>query len=194
MQRAILILSLLSIQLLVKAQPLTGADQMNRYLPQLLGKRVAVFANATSVVGGVNLVDTLVKRGVHIVKIFSPEHGFRGDADAGASVGNQKDPGTGIPIISLFGAKRKPGPDDLKDVDVMLYDIQDVGVRFYTYISSLQQYLESAVENHRPLIILDRPDPNGSYVDGPVLDTAFRSFVGLEPVPIVNVPNPPVPM
>ena len=110
MQRAILILSLLSIQLLVKAQPLTGADQMNRYLPQLLGKRVAVFANATSVVGGVNLVDTLVKRGVHIVKIFSPEHGFRGDADAGASVGNQKDPGTGIPIISLLALKESPVP------------------------------------------------------------------------------------
>ena len=185
MQRAIVILILLSLQVLAKAQPLTGADQMNRYVPELRGKRVAVFANATSVVGGVNLVDTLVKKGIHIVVIFSPEHGFRGDADAGASVGNQKDPSTGIPIVSLYGAKRKPSSGDLKDVDVMLYDLQDVGVRFYTYISSMQHFLESAVENHRPLIILDRPDPNGSYVDGPVLDTAFRSFVGSEPIPIV---------
>jgi uncharacterized protein YbbC (DUF1343 family) len=136
-------------------------------------------------VGGVNLVDTLVKSGVRIVEIFSPEHGFRGDADAGATVGNQTDPQTGIPIISLYGSKRKPSAADLADVDVMLYDIQDVGVRFYTYISSLQQYLEAAVENHRPLIILDRPDPNGFYVDGPVLDTAFRSFVGSQPVPVV---------
>ncbi|HWB93163.1 MAG TPA: DUF1343 domain-containing protein [Puia sp.] len=185
MQRTFFFLTVLSIHLLAKAQPLTGADQMDRYLPQLRGKRVAVFANATSVINGVNLVDTLVKKGINIVEIFSPEHGFRGDADAGATVGNQRDASTGIPIVSLYGPKRKPSADDLKDVDVMLYDIQDVGVRFYTYISSLQHYLESAIENHRPLIILDRPDPNGSYVDGPVLDTAFRSFVGSQPVPVV---------
>ena len=185
MQRVIYILLLLSFLLPGKAQPLTGADQMDRYLSLLRGKRVAVFANATSVVNGVNLVDTLVKKGINIVEIFSPEHGFRGDADAGASVGNQKDPRTGIQIISLYGAKQKPSADDLKDVDIMLYDIQDVGVRFYTYISSLQRFLESAIENNRPLIILDRPDPNGSYVDGPVLDTAFRSFVGSQPIPIV---------
>ena len=166
-------------------QVLTGAEQMEIYLPKLEGKRVAVFANATSVVGGTNLVDTLVKKGIRIVKIFSPEHGFRGDADAGATVGNQQDPATGIPIVSLYGAKRKPDAADLADVDVLVYDIQDVGVRFYTYISSLQKYMEGAIENHRPLIILDRPDPNGSYVDGPVLDTAFRSFVGAQPIPVV---------
>ena len=166
-------------------QVLTGAEQMDIYIPKLQGKRVAVFANATSVVGSTNLVDTLVKKGIRIVKIFSPEHGFRGDADAGATVGNQQDPATGIPIVSLYGAKRKPDAGDLADVDVLVYDIQDVGVRFYTYISSLQKYMEGAIENHRPLIILDRPDPNGSYVDGPVLDTAFRSFVGEQPIPVV---------
>ena len=166
-------------------QVLTGAEQMDVYIPKLQGKRVAVFANATSVVGSANLVDTLVKKGIRIVKIFSPEHGFRGDADAGATVGNQQDPATGIPIVSLYGVKRKPDATDLADVDVLVYDIQDVGVRFYTYISSLQKYMEGAVENHRPLIILDRPDPNGSYVDGPVLDTAFRSFVGAQPIPVV---------
>lgn len=185
MQRLLLILGFLSIQFLVKAQPQTGAEQMNEYLPLLQGKRVAILTNYTALVGGATVVDTLVKRGINIVKIFSPEHGFRGNADAGATVGNQKDPVTGIPIISLYGSKRKPSADDLADVDVMLYDIQDVGVRYYTYPGSFQRYMESAVENHRPLIVLDRPDPNGDYVDGPVLDTAFRSFVGMQPVPVV---------
>jgi uncharacterized protein YbbC (DUF1343 family) len=169
----------------VSAQIMTGADQMSRYLPLIQGRSVAVFANATSVVGGSHLVDTLLKAGVHIVRIFSPEHGFRGDADAGAVVGNQQDPATGVPIISLYGKKVRPDAADLTDVDVLIYDIQDVGVRFYTYISSLQKYMESAIEHHLPLVILDRPDPNGFYVDGPVLDTAFRSFVGEQPVPIV---------
>jgi len=164
---------------------LTGADQLDQYLPLLQGQSVAVFANPTSVIGNSHLVDTLVKLGIHIRKIFSPEHGFRGDADAGATVGNQTDPRTGIPVISLYGGKLKPTAEDLADIDVLLYDIQDVGVRFYTYISSMQRFLEAAIENNRPLIILDRPDPNGSYVDGPVLDTKFRSFVGMQPIPIV---------
>jgi uncharacterized protein YbbC (DUF1343 family) len=164
---------------------LTGADQLDQYLPLLQGQSVAVFANATSVIGNTHLVDTLVKLGIHIRKIFSPEHGFRGEADAGAKVGNQTDPGTGIPVISLYGAKTKPTADDLADVDVLLYDLQDVGVRFYTYIASMQRFLEAAIENNRPLIILDRPDPNGFYVDGPVLDPKFRSFVGMQPIPVV---------
>lgn len=185
MRRLLTILAILMTQLIANAQPQTGAEQMAEYLPLLQGKRVAILTNYTALVNGANVVDTLVKRGVNIVKIFSPEHGFRGDADAGATVGNQKDPVTGIPIISLYGSKRKPGADDLADVDVMLYDIQDVGVRFYTYPASLQRYMESAIENHRPLIILDRPDPNGQYVDGPVLDTAYHSFVGMQPVPVV---------
>jgi uncharacterized protein YbbC (DUF1343 family) len=164
---------------------LTGADQLDQYLPLLQGQSVAVFANATSVIGHTHLVDTLVKLGIHIQKIFSPEHGFRGDADAGATVGNGTDPATGIPVVSLYGARTKPTADDLAGVDVLLYDIQDVGVRFYTYIASLQRFLEAAIENDRPLIILDRPDPNGFYVDGPVLDIKFRSFVGMQPVPVV---------
>ncbi len=164
---------------------LTGADQLDQYLPLLQGQSVAVFANQTSVIGNTHLVDTLIKLGIHIRKIFSPEHGFRGDADAGATVGNQTDPGTGIPVISLYGSKLKPTADDLADIDVLVYDIQDVGVRFYTYISSMQRFLEAAIQNNRPLIILDRPDPNGSYVDGPVLDTKFRSFVGMQPIPVV---------
>src|SRR6202042_1472551 len=119
----------------------TGADQLDQYLPLLQGQSVAIFANPTSVIGNTHLVDTLIKLGVHIRKIFSPEHGFRGDADAGAKVGNGTDPGTGIPVISLYGSKTKPTTDDLAGVDVLLYDIQDVGVRFYTYIASMQRFL-----------------------------------------------------
>ena len=185
MRRHFFLLAILSMQLLVQAQPQTGAEQISVYLPLLQGQRVAILTNYTALVNGSNVVDTLVKRGVQITKIFSPEHGFRGDADAGATVGNQVDPKTGIPIVSLYGSKRKPSAGDLFDVDVMLYDIQDVGIRFYTYPASLQRFMEAAIENHRPLIILDRPDPNGQYVDGPVLDTAFRSFVGMQPVPVV---------
>jgi uncharacterized protein YbbC (DUF1343 family) len=164
---------------------LAGAQQMSLYLPLLEGKSVAVFANATSMVGPLHLVDTLLKKGVRIRKIFSPEHGFRGDADAGEHVNSATDPATGIPIISLYGSKNKPSPADLADIDILLFDIQDVGVRFYTYISSLQRYMESAIDNHLPLIILDRPDPNGFYIDGPLLDPKFRSFVGMQPVPVV---------
>lgn len=162
-----------------------GAERLNVYLPLLKGKRVAVFANQTSMIGNTALVDTLLKRGVDIKVIFGPEHGFRGMADAGEKVGNAVDEKTGIPVISLFGSKRKPLPEDIKDVDVLLFDIQDVGVRFYTFISSLEEYIEAAVENHKPLLILDRPNPNGFYVDGPVLDKKFSSFVGREAIPIV---------
>lgn len=185
MRRVIFVVLMLAIYVGANAQLLTGADQLGQYIPMLKGKRVAIFANATSTVGRSHLVDTLVKMGVVIHTIFSPEHGFRGDADAGATVRNQQDPATGIPIVSLYGSKVKPSPADLAAIDVMVYDIQDVGVRFYTYISSLQKYMEAAVENHLPLVILDRPDPNGWYVDGPVLDTAFRSFVGEQPIPVV---------
>lgn len=177
----------LSVCITVHSQPriIPGAERMERYLPWLRGANVAIFANQTSVVGSSHLVDTLLKLGIHIKKIFSPEHGFRGNSDAGEQVGSQADPATGIPIISLYGNKLRPAAADLEDVDVMIFDIQDVGVRFYTYISSLQKYLEAAILNDRPLIILDRPNPNGFYVDGPVLDTRFRSFVGMQPIPIV---------
>ena len=164
---------------------ITGADRMHVYLPMLKGKAVAVFANQTSLVNGTHLVDTLIKSGINVVKIFGPEHGFRGDADAGEKVSDARDTKTGLPVISLYVSHKKPTPDDLKDVDVLIFDIQDVGVRFYTFISSLQYYLEAALENHKPLLILDRPNPNGFYVDGPVLDTSFKSFVGMQPIPIV---------
>lgn len=162
-----------------------GAERMEVYVPMLKGKSVAVFANQTSMVGNIHLVDALVKKGIKVVKIFGPEHGFRGNADAGEKIGNYTDEETGIPVISLYGSKRRPSDDDLKDVDIMIFDIQDVGVRFYTYISSMQEYMEAAFENSKPLLILDRPNPNGFYVDGPVLDKKFKSFVGMQPVPIV---------
>jgi len=162
-----------------------GAERLEVYVPLLKGKSVAVFANQTSMVQQTHLVDTLIKRGVKVVKIFAPEHGFRGDADAGEDVGNVIDKKTGIEVISLYGKHNKPTEEDLKGVDVMLFDIQDVGVRFYTFISSLQYFMEAAFENSKPLLILDRPDPNGFYVDGPVLDPKFKSFVGMQPVPIV---------
>jgi hypothetical protein len=164
---------------------LTGADQTNIYFSLLKGKKVALFANPTSVIEKRHLLDTLISSGINVTIIFGPEHGFRGKADAGEHIDNDTDTKTGIPVISLYGNHKKPTKDDLKNVEVMLFDIQDIGVRFYTFISSLQYYMEAAFENNKQLIILDRPNPNGFYVDGPVLDTAFRSFIGMQPVPIV---------
>jgi uncharacterized protein YbbC (DUF1343 family) len=164
---------------------LAGAERMEVYLPLLKGKRVGIFANQTSMVGNTHLVDTLRKSGIDIKVIFGPEHGFRGTADAGEKVTNYIDKETGIPVVSLYGSKRKLSAEDVKDVDVLIFDIQDVGVRFYTFISSLQEFIESAIEFDKPLIIFDRPNPNGHYVDGPVLDTTYKSFVGMQPIPIV---------
>jgi len=164
---------------------ITGAERMDVYVPLLKGKRVAVFANQTSMVGNTHLVDTLKKSGVDVVLIFGPEHGFRGTASAGENLSSYVDEKTGIPVISLYGKKQRPSEDDLRNIDILIFDIQDVGVRFYTYISSLQEYMEAAFENSKPLLILDRPNPNGFYVDGPVLDPRFKSFVGMQPVPIV---------
>lgn len=167
------------------AQVKAGADRINVYLPLLKGKKVGIFANQTSMVGNVHLVDTLRKLGVDIRVIFGPEHGFRGTADAGEKIGNYIDDKTGIPVVSLYGSKRKPSPEDVKDADVLLFDIQDVGVRFYTYISSLEEFMEAAFEMGKPLMVLDRPNPNGHYVDGPVLDKKYQSFVGRQSVPVV---------
>jgi uncharacterized protein YbbC (DUF1343 family) len=164
---------------------LSGAERVNVYLPLIKGKTVGIFANQTSVVGNTHLVDTLQKLGIKIKAIFSPEHGFRGTADAGEKVGNYTDEKTGIPVISLYGSKRRPSAGDVKDIDILIFDIQDVGVRFYTYISSLEEFMEAAFELSKPLMILDRPNPNGFYVDGPVLDLKYRSFVGRQPIPIV---------
>lgn len=165
--------------------PLTGAERLDQYLPLLKGQRVAILTNPTAVVGDGHLVDTLLHLGVQVVKIFGPEHGFRGDADAGAQVNNAVDAKTGLPVISLYGKHNKPTPAELADVDVMIFDIQDVGTRFYTYINSMQRFLAAAAENHKKCIILDRPNPNGFYVDGPVLEPDFRSGVGLQPIPVV---------
>jgi uncharacterized protein YbbC (DUF1343 family) len=181
----LLLISYASGSQITNGKIITGADRTEVYIPLLKGKRVAVFANHTAVIGNTHLVDSLLKRGVNIVKAFGPEHGFRGTADAGQKMDNYIDPATGIPVISLYGKKRRPSAEDLADVDILIFDIQDVGVRFYTYISSLQEYMEAAFENSKPLLILDRPNPNGHYVDGPVLDTAYRSFIGMQPVPIV---------
>ncbi len=167
------------------AQITPGAAQLDKYLPALKGRSVAVFANQTSVVGNQHLVDLLLSKGISIKKIFSPEHGFRGTADDGKQINDSVDAKTGILLVSLYGKKRKAAPEDLQDVDVMIFDIQDVGARFYTYISSLQEYIESAVQSNKTLLILDRPNPNGFYVDGPILDRRFKSFVGMQPVPIV---------
>ena len=164
---------------------LPGAYQTETYLPLLKGKRVGIFANQTSNIGKQHLVGSLQKLGIKITKAFGPEHGFRGKADAGEKVDNYIDSATGIPIVSLYGKKRKPTAQDIADVDILLFDIQDVGTRFYTFISSLQEFIESAIEFDKPLIILDRPNPNGFYVDGPILDSNYKSFVGMQPIPIV---------
>jgi uncharacterized protein YbbC (DUF1343 family) len=161
-----------------------AAERINVYLPLIKGKKVGIFANHTSTVGNGHLVDTLQKLGVDIRVIFGPEHGFRGTIPDGVKIADYKDEKTGILVVSLYGAKRRPSTDDIKDVDVLIFDIQDVGTRFYTYISSMQEFLECAIENNKPLILLDRPNPNGFYVDGPVLDPKFKSFVGMQPIPI----------
>jgi uncharacterized protein YbbC (DUF1343 family) len=162
-----------------------GAERLSVYLPMIKGKRVGIFANQTSVVGHTHLVDTLLKSGVKVSVIFGPEHGFRGTADAGEKVGTYTDEQTGIKVVSLYGSKRRPSEDDVKDVDILIFDIQDVGVRFYTFISSMEEFINAAFEYGKPLLLLDRPNPNGFYVDGPVLDPAFHSFIGMHAIPVV---------
>lgn len=164
----------------------TGAEQIDRYLNLLKGKSVAIVANQTSVIGKTHLVDSLLKLNIKIIKIFSPEHGFRGETEAGEIIKSSIDEKTGLKIISLYGNNKKPSSSDLKDVDIMIFDIQDVGVRFYTYISTLHYVMEACAENNIPLVILDRPNPLGYFVDGPILEPKFSSFVGMHPVPIVH--------
>lgn len=163
-----------------------GAERLSDYLPLLEGKKVALLVNQTAVVGKTHLVDTLLSHRVSIKKIFAPEHGFRGAADAGEHVKDSVDARTGIPVMSLYGNKKKPSAEDLKGIDIIIFDIQDVGVRFYTFISSLHYLMEACVENDKQLIVLDRPNPNGWYVDGPLLKKEFQSFVGVDPIPVVH--------
>ncbi|MBN8784768.1 MAG: DUF1343 domain-containing protein [Terrimonas ferruginea] len=164
----------------------TGADQTEKYVPYLKGKRVAVLANPTTIIGKRHLVDSLLSRGINIVKAFGPEHGFRGNASNGAKVADEKDAATGIPVISLYGNKRKPTKADLADVDVFIFDIQDVGCRFYTYINVLRDVMESCADNNKELLILDRPNPNGYLIDGPILDMEYKSGIGQFPIPIAH--------
>jgi len=166
---------------------LPGADQTQLYLSYLKGKNIGMVVNPTSVIGDklTSSVDSLLKLGINIKKIFGPEHGFRGNASNGATVDDSTDPKTGLPVISLYGKHYKPTPADLNGINLMTFDIQDVGARFYTYLSTLQYVMEACAENNIELVILDRPNPNGFYVDGPVLDTAFKSFVGMDQVPVV---------
>ncbi|GAO42618.1 exo-beta-N-acetylmuramidase NamZ family protein [Flavihumibacter petaseus] len=164
----------------------TGAEQTQQYVPLLKGKRVAILANQTTIIGRQHLVDSLLKLQVNIVKIFGPEHGFRGNASNGAKVKDEQDAKTGLKLLSLYGAKRKPTKEDLADVDIVIFDIQDVGCRFYTYINVLRDVMEACAENGKPMLVLDRPNPNGYLVDGPILDMSLKSGIGQFPIPIAH--------
>jgi len=171
----------------IYAQPVRpGAEQPEIYLPLVKDMNVALVANHTSLKGDQHLLDFLLEEQVPVKKIFCPEHGFRGDADAGEKIGDYIDPATGLPVISLYGNNKKPTESQLEGIDVVLFDLQDVGVRFYTYLSTMHYVMEACAEHAIPLIILDRPNPNGDYVAGPVLKPEFRSFVGMDPVPVVH--------
>lgn len=163
-----------------------GAERIETYLPNLLGKRVALVVNQTSTIGATHLVDTLRTRGVNVVTVFAPEHGFRGDHSAGAIIKNGVDVKSGLPVISLYGKNKKPTDSMLEGVDVVLFDIQDVGVRFYTYISTMHYVMEACAENNKQVVVLDRPNPNGFYIDGPILEREFKSFIGMHPIPLVH--------
>ncbi len=168
-----------------------AANRTEAYVDFLEGQRVGIVGNQTSVIftseeEHVHLVDTLLSRGVQVKRVFAPEHGFRGTADAGEVIKDGVDTKSGLPVISLYGDQKKPSPEHLKDIDIMVFDIQDVGARFYTYISTLHYIMEACAEQDIPVLILDRPNPNGHYIDGPVLEAEFKSFVGMHPVPVVH--------
>ena len=167
-----------------------GANQLDEYLPLLKGKAIGIVANQTSVIfkdtSFTHLVDSLYSLDINIKKVFAPEHGFRGKADAGEHIANGKDAKTGIDIISIYGKNKKPSNEQVKDLDLVVFDIQDVGARFYTYISSLHYVMEACAENNIPMLILDRPNPNGHYIDGPILELEHKSFVGMHPIPVVH--------
>ena len=164
----------------------TGAEQTGRYLPLLEGRRVGIMTNHTGTVGRTHLVDTLRSLGVDIRVVFAPEHGFRGQADAGESVASYRDRKTGIDVVSVYGSTKRPPDSIMQRLDVLLFDIQDVGLRYYTYLSSMHYLMEACAANGKRLIVLDRPNPNGFYVDGPVLEAKHRSFVGMHPIPVVH--------
>ncbi|MEX0965835.1 MAG: DUF1343 domain-containing protein [Bacteroidia bacterium] len=184
--KLLLFIALLVAPLQTFAQIGLGAEQTAKYLPALTGKKVALVANQTSLVGSTHLLDTLLSLKINVVKVFTPEHGFRGNVSAGEKVSSTVDEKTGVPLVSLYGDNKKPSVAQMQDADVLVFDIQDVGARFYTYISTLHYVMEACAENQKLLVVLDRPNPNGSYIDGPVLVPAFKSFVGMHPVPVVH--------
>jgi uncharacterized protein YbbC (DUF1343 family) len=164
----------------------TGAEQPSRYLPLLKNRKVGLVANPSSRVGKQHLLDYLLQNKVSVKKIFAPEHGFRGEAEAGAQIVDGKDPITHLPVVSLYGDQKQPSPEVLKELDLLVFDIQDVGVRYYTYISTLHYVMEACAQSGKPLMVFDRPNPNGAFVDGPLLDPALKSFVGLHPIPLLH--------
>ncbi len=182
----IIILLILSSLGLHAQQLILGSERMEEIINSIDNKNIAIVGNQTSLVNDIHLVDTLLSLKQYIVSVFSPEHGFRGTEDAGAKIDNEFDSKTGLPIISLYGKNKKPTNEQLKGIDIIIFDIQDVGARFYTYISTLHYVMEAASENNIKVIVLDRPNPNGHYVDGPILEKEFKSFVGMHEVPIVH--------
>jgi uncharacterized protein YbbC (DUF1343 family) len=164
----------------------TGAEQVNKYLPYLQNKKIAIVANHTSMISNIHLVDSLLSLDINVKKVFCPEHGFRGNGDAGEYIKDYYDAKSGLKIISLYGKNKKPKHKDLVDIDIVIFDIQDVGVRIYTYISTMHYVMEACAENNVEFLVLDRPNPNGFYIDGPILDTSYRSFVGMHPIPLVH--------
>jgi uncharacterized protein YbbC (DUF1343 family) len=173
-------------EMAAKENIITGAEQTSLYLPYLKGKRIGILGNQTSIIGNRHLVDSLKTLGINIIKVFGPEHGFRGNASNGAPVKDEVDSATGIPIVSLYGAKRKPTKEDMASIDLMIYDIQDVGCRFYTNINTLADVMEACAENNKELLILDRPNPNAYFIDGPILDMKLKSGIGQFPIPITH--------
>ena len=180
---------IVSLNIVAQNNTIIGIDKTEEYLPLIIDKNIAIVSNHTSQFikesNSIHLVDSLLKLNVQVKKVFAPEHGFRGNLDAGEKIINSIDEKTGIPIVSLYGKKRKPSFEDLDEIDVIIFDIQDVGARFYTYLSTMHYVMESCAENNIELIVLDRPNPNGHYIDGPVMTKESMSFVGLHPVPIV---------
>jgi uncharacterized protein YbbC (DUF1343 family) len=171
---------------LILAQIKTGAERTEVYLPLIKDKNIAVVANHTSMIGNTHLVDSLISLNVKVIKIFGPEHGFRGNRSDGKAIEDGIDSNTGLPVISLYGKHRKPSAEDMKDIDLVIFDIQDVGLRFYTFISTMQNVMEACAENDIDFLVLDRPNPNGFFIDGPVLEPEYKSFVGMQPVPVVH--------
>lgn len=187
LSRLIIILLLLVISSSASAsRVIVGAERTDVYLPLLKGKKVGILTNHTSVVGGRHLVDTLLALGIDVRTVFAPEHGFRGEVEAGEKVGTYRDPKTNINVVSVYGSSRKPKLSDVCEHDVILFDIQDVGLRYYTYLSSMHLMMETCAEAGVPMIVLDRPNPNGMYVDGPIIEEKYRSFVGMHPIPVVH--------